>query len=330
MGVEMNPVVISAHILQVTSIEDENKSTDSLSSTAGRGVKRKASESYELDWTSTPSGNQSGITSPQPTHQQEMIFNMSLCKLNHSHKVGDPSLCRSVLICNTIRRIERELQNVSISTSEVSVSSPMTAENNNNKSVYHKISDTGALPPVDTDDTSFKGEIFSLASGSSITNGANINLDPFNISSTEKCVTEWSGSLSAKPEIHQPLPPISSFINSPQIDWSSVLNFTNDMGPANTNCETSFLKAQTLLPNSIPPAADNIFDDIDLSLYDFDLLPMSPPANNTGCGNHVGPLTAEELLRLYPAGATPKVYYRTEKTSTSEELDNLIQISVSS
>ncbi|XP_054169096.1 myosin-G heavy chain-like [Oppia nitens] len=41
-------------------------------------------------------------------HRQQ-IFNISMCKLNRFRQSPDPSLLRSVLICNTLRTLEREL-----------------------------------------------------------------------------------------------------------------------------------------------------------------------------------------------------------------------------
>jgi hypothetical protein len=42
--------------------------------------------------------------------QRQQIFNISMCKLNRFRQSPDPSLLRSVLICNTLRTLERELE----------------------------------------------------------------------------------------------------------------------------------------------------------------------------------------------------------------------------
>ena len=42
--------------------------------------------------------------------QRHQIFNISMCKLNRFRQTPDPSLHRSVLICNTLRTLERELE----------------------------------------------------------------------------------------------------------------------------------------------------------------------------------------------------------------------------
>ncbi|XP_045120918.1 mucin-2-like isoform X3 [Portunus trituberculatus] len=52
-------------------------------------------------------------SSPRPScyHQQRLsVLNMSMYKLNRFRQFPDPSLHRSVLICNTLRHIERELE----------------------------------------------------------------------------------------------------------------------------------------------------------------------------------------------------------------------------
>lgn len=41
--------------------------------------------------------------------QRHLTFNLSMCKLNRYRQSSDPSLLRSVLICNTLKRLEREL-----------------------------------------------------------------------------------------------------------------------------------------------------------------------------------------------------------------------------
>ncbi|XP_074600314.1 uncharacterized protein LOC141854513 [Brevipalpus obovatus] len=41
--------------------------------------------------------------------QRHLTFNISMCKLNRYRQSSDPSLRRSVLICNTLKRLEREL-----------------------------------------------------------------------------------------------------------------------------------------------------------------------------------------------------------------------------
>lgn len=50
--------------------------------------------------------NNSGSSNLQRQH----IFNSSLCKLSRSRQSSDPSLLRSVLICNTLRMLEKELE----------------------------------------------------------------------------------------------------------------------------------------------------------------------------------------------------------------------------
>ena len=54
--------------------------------------------------------SKSSIRSPCYQHQRLSVLNMSMCKLNRFSKFSDPSLHKSVLICNTLRLIEKELE----------------------------------------------------------------------------------------------------------------------------------------------------------------------------------------------------------------------------
>lgn len=57
-----------------------------------------------------------GISRPSCYNQQRLsVLNMSMYKLNRFRQFAEPSLHRSVLICNTLRHIERELESEGIS-----------------------------------------------------------------------------------------------------------------------------------------------------------------------------------------------------------------------
>lgn len=43
-------------------------------------------------------------------HQRQTVFNISICKLQRSSSYSEPVLCRTVLIANTVKLIEREIE----------------------------------------------------------------------------------------------------------------------------------------------------------------------------------------------------------------------------
>lgn len=41
---------------------------------------------------------------------RQIVFNISMCKLTRYRQTADPDLVKSVLICNTLKRLQRELE----------------------------------------------------------------------------------------------------------------------------------------------------------------------------------------------------------------------------
>ncbi|XP_064342407.1 cell division cycle-associated protein 4 isoform X2 [Camelus dromedarius] len=60
-----------------------------------RGLKRKCAEDEEA--------------APSYSRQRQSLLDMSLVKLQLCHALAEPSLCRSVLIANTVRQIQEEM-----------------------------------------------------------------------------------------------------------------------------------------------------------------------------------------------------------------------------
>lgn len=60
---------------------------------------------------STPTrGPFSNLHNSHYLRQRQQIFNLSLCKLSRFRQSSDPSILRSVLICNTLRMLEKEFE----------------------------------------------------------------------------------------------------------------------------------------------------------------------------------------------------------------------------
>lgn len=307
----------------------------------------------QTDFTTT-SGDEPKRLLPDPpgplsyTRFRQIIFNLSMAKLSRYRQTPDPSLLRSVLICNTLKRLEKELEKegikISFSPSGVTFVPPTTAP-------------SPAVVMADDDDYIDPGNdvaIESTVNGSSepttgdeeSENRCLLDLDAVpsgRITPFVRSPLEISSSdLNSSPECPAATvpPPASSLTSSAlwnvdvepserlsSLNWSSVLTFNssttssalpepsrgndstpvastqpNDrVAPVTTPSETEPKSGGTSLHTLMPPSAtsasspdtlscqtlvshlkghhrstnDEIFGDIDLSLYDFDLLDYS-------------------------------------------------------
>ena len=77
---------------------------------------------------------------------RQLVFNLSMCKLSRFRQTPDPSLVRSVLICNTLKRLERELDRegirISFGPNGVSFGSPASSP-----TAAASPTDQSSLPP---------------------------------------------------------------------------------------------------------------------------------------------------------------------------------------
>lgn len=297
----------------------------------------------------TGGGCSSGDDARSYSRRRHVVFNMSLCKLTRFRQAADPSLLRSVLVCNTLRALERDLGPPPPRGPEPVLSShhlPHHHHHHHSPHHHHLLGGAAAtghhhLPPHqpygaatpchhggygDDYDRSCPGD-----------NGSG-RLTPFVRSESP-----------TTPAAAAPPPPLwTDEDRLPSLNWSSVLNFSSGapvtppapsaVDPASPSCGAGDhgcggnggsgpAPLYTLLPAHNSPAAmvvtsssaassvlqttssssssssvasssssDEIFGDIDLSLYDFDLLsPLSPP--------HVklAPVSAEDLMRSLAA-----------------------------
>uniref|UniRef100_A0A1E1X8P3 SERTA domain-containing protein n=1 Tax=Amblyomma aureolatum TaxID=187763 RepID=A0A1E1X8P3_9ACAR len=289
---------------------------------------------------------------------------MSLCKLARFRQAPDPSLLRSVLVCNTLRALERDMRPPRGPEPALPASSPSSPHHPHSPHHHHHHSPhhhhhhlNGAgiggghhLPPHQPYGaaTPFHNGGYGDDYDRSCPPGDNGGrLTPF---------------LRSEPATASGPPPAPLWTEEdrlPSLNWSSVLNFGSGApvtppapsvaepvssacgGIGEPGCGTVPAPLYTLLPAHNSPAAmvvtsstssvvasaaspvlqtsscssssssssssvasssgggsssDEIFGDIDLSLYDFDLLsPLSPP--------HVklAPVSAEDLMRSLAA-----------------------------
>ena len=75
-----------------------------------------------------------GNQQPRPCykHQRLSVLSLSMHKLNRYRQCSDPSLHRSVLICNTLRCIEDEMEREGLSTNESTTSTTVLGDSGNN------------------------------------------------------------------------------------------------------------------------------------------------------------------------------------------------------
>ena len=286
---------------------------------------------------------------------RQIIFSISMVKLTRYRQTPDPSLARSVLICNTLKRLEKELEKEgfkisfgpggvsfvppAISSDSVPTSSSelMVSDDNSDDEYIDPITDDEscvAKPDGADSEKSSYLDIDSFPSGRVtpfLRNSIEDNEDVYSFH--DKTLTESAIPQSALWNLEEPSERLSS------LNWSSVLSFNTSSSTAEstqnnvtsssktpasysiTESKTSTL--HTLMPPSSPTTTssetltaspcqtranlkshrlsfhsnpssctsssssynsgstnDEIFGDIDVSLYDFDLLsppPLTPP-----------------------------------------------------
>ncbi|XP_077522234.1 uncharacterized protein LOC144133213 [Amblyomma americanum] len=372
MGVEVSPL----HALRLKSaaapVAPPFHVSAMFSEAQPRGIKRKAhslddfsdggvdeeeddeedssSSSSCSSASSTTGGGSSGDDARSYSRRHHVVFNMSLCKLARFRQAADPSLLRSVLVCNTLRALERDMRPPRGPEPALPASSPSSPHHSphhhHHHSPHHHHLNGAAigggghhLPPHQPYGAAtpfHNGDDYDRSCPPGDNSGG--RLTPF-----------------LRPEPASGPPPAPLWTEEdrlPSLNWSSVLNFGNGAAPVTPpapsvaepvssacgggepGCGAAPAPLYTLLPAHNSPAAmvvtsstsvaasavlqtsscssssssssvasssggsssDEIFGDIDLSLYDFDLLsPLSPP--------HVklAPVSAEDLMRSLAA-----------------------------
>lgn len=338
--------------------EDDDEEEDSSSSSSCSSA------------SSTTGGGSSGEDARSSySRRQHVVFNMSICKLARFRQAPDPSLLRSVLVCNTLRALERDMrpprgpEPATLPTAAAASPHHPHHPHHHHHSPHHHhhhhlhgATANGGLgaghhhlpphQPYGAATPFHNGGYGDDYDRSCPPPGDSGRLTPFVRSPAEPPV-------SGPP----PTPLWTDEDRLPSLNWSSVLNFGSgapvtppaptvaepvssasacgivDPGCGNGGANGS-APLYTLLPAHNSPAAamvvtsssasssvlqtspsssssslasnsnssgassssDEIFGDIDLSLYDFDLLsPLSPP--------HVklAPVSAEDLMRSLAA-----------------------------
>ncbi|GAB6021438.1 SERTA domain containing 2 [Chamberlinius hualienensis] len=295
------------------------------------------------------------------SNTRERIYSASMTKLNRFRQSPEPPLRSSVLICNTIRTIEKEMRSEGLSPSPPPVAILASIETNEtDKITLDPIPNTNSdcYPAATTSSPPYfgaPGNVVSAVENVSCrdnncelgyekrltdldsvsgratpypsTNNSNNNIDLIqNRSELWVPVVESSSSSSAASASVAASSSSSSLVSdrvnhlssTNTISWSNVLCFpgqnelittsssvSEDVWPSNGAFFDPEVNGnggnepESGGPNTSPSsssdsgistASDEIFGDIDLSLYDFDVVPLSPP-------NSRAP-SAEDLLQL--------------------------------
>lgn len=333
-----------------------------------------------------------------PTVQRQSIFNISVCKLNRFRQMPDPDLLRSVLIRNTIRCIEKEMEkdgvkftygpSSSLFLPPITLNSPLgmlngvpegggsqgTVPATHDCNVYNKCTSSLILPSVmnmvtennynsnnnnpycsdydrylvNVDSSSGRMTPFVRTLYDRVDSGASWNEEGDRLTSLN-----WSSVLnfnsSANNIVNNGLGVTYNGTQTPENQFDTSHNgcFSGDpilnqetlhtLTPLPTTAISVNAQNQSANPISVPVSGstsptsgslsssgnseDEIFGDIDLSLYDFDLLsPLSPPSVK------MAPVSAEELMRSLSSNTSDSIqscqtgnYYKSDYFSEERE-----------
>ncbi|XP_078086544.1 SERTA domain-containing protein 2b [Mustelus asterias] len=299
----------------------------------GKGAKRKFSE-HEDGVEGKMSGG-SGPSKVSYTLQRQTIFNISLMKLYNHQPLLEPSLQRTVLINNMLRRIQEELkQEGSLRPMFIAPSQPTDTLNDNYREVQPAFNHL-PVPPI---------QLTSLASTTSpdscLTPASVLEEDNFS-----GCQIVDLGA--SKPQNH-----------SQKDSFSSALDEIEELGPPPAAADTKSCKGassegggddptklQQGRPSSEGKFADTLpgnfeitttgfltdltlddilFADIDTSMYDFD------PCTSTGSSSKMTAVTADDILKTFSPYSNQSVSPNQPFKMDLAELDHIMEVLVGS
>ncbi|XP_053794655.1 SERTA domain-containing protein 2 isoform X2 [Vidua chalybeata] len=285
----------------------------------GKGGKRKFDEHED--------GLEGKVVSPTDgpskvsyTLQRQTIFNISLMKLYNHRPLTEPSLQKTVLINNMLRRIQEELkQEGSLRPMFVAASQPADPLSDNFREAQPAFSHLASPPllPADLHDGPTKPPPPALQP---VKDSFSSALDEIE----ELCPAPTSAeAVAAEPAAgdSKAQPSESNIIHKPEGLPESRTAESKLMDPLPGNFEitasTGFLTDLTL--------DDILFADIDTSMYDFD-----PCTSATGAASKMAPVSADELLKtLAPYSSQPVTPNQPFKMDLTE-LDHIMEVLVGS
>ena len=222
---------------------------------------------------------------------RQMVLNMSICKLQKDQGRREPSLLRSVVITNTVRNIENEMDDEMMMTFSEDNYFPPYSPIDKSKNVY-KDNDPQEKP-IETKKTN---DLVVAVKDSSTVDGS-VDKIPINEPNKFGAIGDHRKGKMEKKNVQNQLK--SGTILS-GILWDSLsLPAFNTFSPVLESLEF-----------------ENNFPDVDITLYDFDNSSSSFPSQ----------LNSEDW-RVFPSSCATE-YERRKPDSFFEELDQIMQVLV--
>lgn len=309
-------VLIDVPSLSVVGVEKGLAKVDALRFMPGRGLKRKLSDS-EDNMASISSAFDCSPSLPYAL-QRQLVLNVCLTKLHSYKMLVEPDLHRSVLIANTVRQIQEELRQETSQQSATLYVSPtssmcsfpgtdLSGLHSTLPSVLNSHQDCNGNGACTADSSVESGLMVSDDEMSSAISSILKDLDFMEDISPSQCVSSQDDPVSSltnvalRPEydsVHQELRVTESVFNSLEISNS-----------------TSYL---TDLP------FDDIFEDIDTSMYDSDvcIIPLTSPRSPTS--------VADETMKNFISCNSQSANGIQNNRSDLSDLDNIMEILVGS
>ncbi|XP_005989597.1 SERTA domain-containing protein 2b [Latimeria chalumnae] len=310
----------------------------------GKGAKRKFEYEDGVEGKVASPGD--GPSKVSYTLQRQTIFNISLMKLYNYRPLTEPSLQKTVLINNMMRRIQEELkQEGSLRPMFLTTSQATDPLADNYREAQPAFSHLTAQPVHTT------GVISTTPLESCLTPASLLEDDTFCTSQTGHLagLTKPPMNQAIKDSFSSALDEIEELCTTPTSTEDAaavvvvVANSKDDSSEASSQKPEGVQEskpAETKLIDSLPGSFeitastgfltdltldDFLFADIDTSMYDFD-----PCTSTTGVTSKMAPVTADDLLKtLSPytnQAVTPNQPFKMDLT----ELDHIMEVLVGS
>ncbi|XP_022099383.1 SERTA domain-containing protein 2-like isoform X2 [Acanthaster planci] len=222
------------------------------------------------------------------TMQRKCVMNASICKLQATCKLIDPSLRRSVLIRNTLLHIDHELRaegrhQDSFQLSTFIASTQSTCTDTADKDRLPGADANGAFTLAKDNNSNHFRDVHSRDCAKMLVNGHLDTNSLLSRTSTHSCANTSSLTLSTATAASTTISNFTTVQSNVHLTTNMVL--LNSGSHPTTPIANSEL---TRLPATNPEIfdfGDELFSDIDMSLYDFDI--ASPVVSN----QRVSPVT---------------------------------------
>ncbi|XP_041062166.1 SERTA domain-containing protein 2b isoform X1 [Carcharodon carcharias] len=298
-----------------------------------KGAKRKFSEHEDGVEGKMSCGH--GPSKVSYTLQRQTIFNISLMKLYNQQPLMEPSLQKTVLINNMLRRIQEELkQEGSLRPMFIAPSQSSDTLNDNYREVQPAFNHLPA-PPV---------QVTSLASTTSpdscLTPASILEEDTFSSCQTVELGTSKSQNHSLKDSFSSALDEIEELCPSSAIADSKNCKGASSEGSSekpeeNQEDRPSETRFTDALPGNFEITTtgfltdltldDILFADIDTSMYDFD-----PCTSTTGSSSKMTAVTADDILKTLSPYSNQSVTPSQPFKMDLAELDHIMEVLVGS